>query len=205
MRPAVRGSSGPDMEDDRYAIIGLGNPGREFRRNRHNIGFLVADRLASEAGLQFTRHQFQALTTEGRWEGRRLVLAKPQTYMNLVGRSVGALARFYRLPLDHLVIVLDDLDLPLGTLRLRGSGGTAGHKGLTSIVEALGTEEVPRLRVGISRPPGQMDPADYVLQDFTDFEQPTVEESLQRAVACLRTYITQGLSTAMNLFNPVPS
>ena len=193
------------MEEDRYAVVGLGNPGREFRRNRHNIGFLVADRLAAEAGLQYTRHRFQALTTEGRWESRRLILAKPQTYMNLVGRSVGALVRFYQLPVDHVVIVLDDLDLPLGTLRLRGSGGTAGHKGLTSIVESLGTDDVPRLRVGISRPPGQMDPAEYVLQDFTDFERPAVEESLQRAVACLRTYITQGLSTAMNLFNPVPS
>ncbi len=193
------------MSEERFAVVGLGNPGREYRHNRHNIGFLVADRLASEAGLRFTRHQFQALTAEGRWEGHRLVLAKPQTYMNLVGRSVGALVRFYHLPLDHLVILLDDLDLPLGTLRLRGSGGTAGHKGLTSIVEALGTDDVPRLRVGISRPPGQMDPANYVLQDFTDFERPAVEESLQRAVDCLRTYVTQGLSTAMNQFNPLPS
>jgi PTH1 family peptidyl-tRNA hydrolase len=192
------------MEGERYAVVGLGNPGREFRRNRHNIGFLVADRLAADAALAFTRHRFQALTAEGRWDGRALVLAKPQTYMNLTGRSVGALVRFYRLPLDHLIVVLDDLDLPLGTLRLRGTGGTAGHKGLTSIVETLGTNDVPRLRVGISRPPGQMDPADYVLKDFTDFEWPTVEEALKRAVACIRAYITEGLDVAMNRFNPGP-
>jgi len=192
------------MEDSRYLIVGLGNPGREYRRNRHNIGFLAADRLASEAGLRFTRHQFEALTTEGRWDGVRIVLAKPQTFMNRVGRSVGAFVRFFRLPLDHVVILLDDLDLPLGTIRLRGTGGTAGHKGLTSIVESLGTQDVPRLRMGISRPPGQMDPADYVLQDFDEFEAPVVEGSLERASACLRTYIRDGLAVAMNQFNPAP-
>jgi PTH1 family peptidyl-tRNA hydrolase len=192
------------MDAERFLIVGLGNPGRAFRKNRHNIGFMLVDRLAAAANLRFARHQFQALTADGRWGNDRLVLAKPQTYMNVVGRSVGALVRFYRLPLDHLVVVLDDLDLPLGTLRLRGSGGTAGHKGLTSVIETLGTQDVPRLRLGISRPPGQMDPADYVLQDFSDFEWPAVEQSLDRALACLRTYADQGLAAAMNQFNPAP-
>ncbi len=192
------------MEDSRYLIVGLGNPGREYRRNRHNIGFLAVDRLASEAGLRFTRHQFEALTTEVRWDSVRIVLAKPQTFMNLVGRSVGAFVRFFRLPLDHLVVLLDDMDLPLGTVRLRGSGGTAGHKGLTSIVESLRTQDVPRLRMGISRPPGQMDPADYVLQNFDESEASVVDESLERASACLRTYVRQGLAAAMNQYNPAP-
>jgi peptidyl-tRNA hydrolase, PTH1 family len=192
------------MESDRFLVAGLGNPGRNYRRNRHNAGFLLVDRLASSLDLQFTRHRFEAVLTDGALDGRRLILAKPQTFMNRVGRSVAAMVRFHRLPLDHVLVVYDDLDIPVGSLRLRGSGGSAGHKGLTSVIESLGTQDVPRLRLGISRPPGSMDPADYVLRDFDDFEWGILEAGLDRGVDCVRTWILEGLSAAMTRFNPFP-
>ncbi|HET7009511.1 MAG TPA: aminoacyl-tRNA hydrolase [Anaerolineales bacterium] len=192
------------MHEDRFLIAGLGNPGRAFRRNRHNVGFIVLDHLAAQWNVRFTRHRFEALLTDGAIDGRPVILAKPQTYMNLVGRSVAALARYFRIPNDHVLIIFDDLDLPMGTLRLRGSGGSAGHKGLTSILEHLGTQDVPRLRVGISRPPGSMDPADYVLQDFSEGEWEAMQPNLDRSLDCIRTWIVEGIAAAMNRFNPPP-
>jgi PTH1 family peptidyl-tRNA hydrolase len=192
------------MDIERHLIVGLGNPGRAYRRNRHNVGFLVLDQLAATAGVRFTRHRFESLLTEAALDGRRAILAKPQTYMNRVGRSVAALARFFKTPLDHLLVVFDDLDLPMGTLRLRGSGGSAGHKGMVSLFESLGTQDFPRLRFGISRPPGSMDPADYVLQDFDEFELGVVESGVSRSVECIQTWMAEGLDAAMNRFNPAP-
>ena len=192
------------MESDRFLVAGLGNPGRSYRRNRHNAGFLLVDRLAASLDLHFTRHRFEAVLTDGALDGQRLILAKPQTFMNRVGRSVAAMVRFHRLPLDHVLIVYDDLDLPAGSLRLRGSGGSAGHKGLASVIESLGTQDVPRLRLGISRPPGSMDPADYVLQDFDEFEWGILEAGVDRGVDCVRTWILEGLPPAMTRFNPSP-
>ena len=190
------------MESERFLVVGLGNPGRAYRRNRHNAGFLVVDQLAAGMNLRFTRRRFEAVLTDGALKGRRVILAKPQTYMNLVGRSVASMVRYFQIPLDRLLIVFDDLDLPIGTIRLRGSGGSAGHKGLTSVIESLGTQDVPRLRVGISRPPGSMDPADYVLQDFDESEWETREARLERGVDCIRTWMVEGLPAAMTRFNP---
>lgn len=185
-----------------YLIVGLGNPGRRFRNNRHNIGFLLVDALAQEMDVVFSRHQSQALLTDGRLEGARVYLAKPQTYMNLVGTSVGPLSRYYRVPAEAVVIVFDDLDLPLGVIRLRGEGGSGGHRGMESILGSLGTDQVPRLRLGIGRPPGQKDPADYVLENFRNDEGEAVEGVLNRGVACLRTFVREGLEYAMTKFNP---
>jgi PTH1 family peptidyl-tRNA hydrolase len=185
-----------------YLIVGLGNPGRRFRNNRHNVGFMLVDALAREMDVSFSRHQSQALLTDGRREGARVYLAKPQTYMNLVGTSVGPLARFYRIPAEAVVIVFDDLDLPLGMTRLRGEGGSGGHRGMESILGALGSDRVPRLRLGIGRPPGRKDPADYVLEDFRDDEEDAVEAAIDRGVACLRTFVREGLERAMTKFNP---
>jgi PTH1 family peptidyl-tRNA hydrolase len=182
-------------------LAGLGNPGREYRSTRHNIGFLAMDHLGASLGLTFSKRQADALVAIGRLEKTRLILAKPQTYMNLVGRSVSGLARFYKIPPASMVLVCDDLDLPLGTLRFRPAGGTAGHKGLDSSFAALGTQEVPRLRLGIGRPPGRMDPADYVLQEFGGDEQLLLQETLERATACLRAFVLEGPATAMNRFN----
>ncbi|HSR48253.1 MAG TPA: aminoacyl-tRNA hydrolase [Anaerolineales bacterium] len=185
-----------------YLIVGLGNPGRRFRNSRHNIGFMLVDALAREMDVAFSRHQHQALLTDGRLEGARVFLAKPQTFMNLVGTSVGPLARYYRIPTESVVIVFDDLDLPLGNTRLRGEGGSGGHRGMESILGALGSERVPRLRLGIGRPPGRKDPADFVLEDFGDDEEDLVDGLIDRGVACLRTFVRDGLERAMSTFNP---
>ena len=187
--------------DEPYLIIGLGNPGRQYRHNRHNIGFMVLDRLAGRLGTSFTRLESKALVTKADYENRRLVMAKPQTYMNLSGTAVGSLARFYKAPLKNLLVVYDDVDLPFGSLRLRPDGGSAGQKGMASIIERLGTEEFPRLRLGIGRPPGKMEAADYVLQEFSSHEAQVLPEILERAVEAVLTYVASGLVTAMNQYN----
>ena len=184
-----------------FLVVGLGNPGRAYRANRHNAGFMALDRLAASMGTSFSRSQSDALVTDGRLDGCKVILAKPQTYMNLVGRSVGALTRYYRISIPQLLVVCDDLDLPLGTLRLRPGGGTAGHKGMASTLEHLHTPEFPRLRLGIGRPPGRMDPADFVLQDFGPDEVPAVESMLDRAAECMRSMVLDGIQQAMTRFN----
>ncbi len=184
-----------------YLVVGLGNPGRAYRENRHNAGFMALDRLAASMGTSFSRSQLDALVTDGRLNSCKVILAKPQTYMNLVGRSVGALTRYYRILLPQLLVVCDDLDLPLGALRLRPGGGTAGHKGMASSLEHLGTPEFPRLRLGIGRPPGRMDPADFVLQDFGADEAPAVDGMLDRAAECIRSMVLDGIQEAMTRFN----
>ncbi len=182
-------------------IIGLGNPGKKHYNNRHNVGFMILDLLADELGFEFTRRQFKALVTDGSFNGSKLILAKPQTFMNHSGRSVGSLTRFYRIPYSDMLVVYDDLDLPPGTMQLRPAGGSAGHNGMRSIFDNLGTQAFPRLRIGIGRPPGRMDPADYVLQDFNSDDQPLLEIALKRAVDCVHLYIHEGIQAAMTKFN----
>jgi PTH1 family peptidyl-tRNA hydrolase len=184
-----------------YLIAGLGNPGREYRDTRHNIGFMLVDGLAQHLGVSISRLESKALVTKGEYQGRRLVLAKPQTYMNLSGSAVGSLVRFYKVPLQNLLVAYDDVDLPLGTIRLRAGGGSAGQKGMGSIIERLGTQDFPRLRLGIGRPPGRMEAADYVLQPFRKGELELLPELLERAVAAVLVFVTSGLETAMNQYN----
>lgn len=188
-------------ENRPFLIAGLGNPGPDYRQNRHNVGFMVVNALASALDIPIQRVELRALVGKGTIDGTRLILAKPQTYMNQSGRSVGPLARFYKIPLEQLLVVHDDLDLPFGTLRLRPFGGTGGQKGMESIVERLGTGEFPRLRIGIGRPPGRMDPADYVLHNFDPPQQDLLPEVLGRAVDAIRTFILAGIEPAMNEFN----
>lgn len=185
----------------RHLIVGLGNPGREFRMNRHNVGFMLLDRLAKEIGSAFRRRQAGSLVTDGRIDGLKVILAKPQGFMNTSGGPVSSLVRFFQIRIDHLLIVHDDLDLPLGTLRLRGSGGSAGHRGMQSIVTRLGSQDFPRLRIGIGRPPGRMDPADFVLKDFAEEETDLLEITLEKGLACVRTLLLDGLDLAMTRFN----
>lgn len=184
-----------------YLIAGLGNPGAEHAANRHNVGFRCVERLASIHGLAFDKRQKNGRVALGEIAGRRVVLVKPQTFMNESGRAVVALARFYRVPPEQMLVVYDDLDLPLGTVRLRPEGGSGGHKGMRSIIEHLGGQNFPRLRIGIGRPPGQMDPAAYVLQGFSAEEQPLVEEALERAVAAIETWLREGVVMAMSRHN----
>ena len=184
-----------------YLIAGLGNPGREYRENRHNIGFMALDRLAVRLGLSYSRLESKALLTKGEHQGRRLLLAKPQTYMNLSGQAVGALLRYYKVPLENLLVIYDDVDLPLGSLRLRPGGGSSGQKGMASIIERLGSQDFPRLRIGIGHPPGRMEAAAYVLEDFSRQEAEVLPEILDRSAEAVLTFTVEGLAAAMNRFN----
>ena len=188
-------------EETAFLIIGLGNPGAEYRQNRHNIGFMVIDQLAQVLSIPLQRVKFKAITGTGKFEGRRVILAKPQTYMNASGESVGPLSRYFKVPLNQLMVVHDDLDIPFGSLRIRPMGGTSGQKGMKSIVEKLGSQDFPRMRIGIGRPPGRMDPADYVLQNFKNDELATRDEVLDSATAAIKLFILEGLDKAMNTFN----
>lgn len=182
-------------------LIGLGNPGREYANTRHNFGFMAIDRLAVRLNAQGMRVQSKAIVTTAVYEDRKLILAKPQTFMNLSGQSVQGLAHFYKIPNESLMILSDDLDLPFGTIRIRASGGPGGQRGLSSILERLGTKDVPRMRLGIGRPPGRMDPADYVLQNFSRDDLQSLSEILDRAADAALEFVVNGLTTAMNKFN----
>jgi peptidyl-tRNA hydrolase, PTH1 family len=184
-----------------FLIVGLGNRGREYRENRHNVGFMFVDRLAAKLDVRFSRLQSKALVASATYNERKIILAKPQTFMNLSGQSVQGLIRFYKLSLTNLLVAHDDLDLPPGTIRIRPDGGSAGQKGMESILERLGTDEFARIRLGIGHPPGQMQAPDYVLQDFSDAEMTDISETLDRAVEAALTFVNEGLDAAMNRFN----
>ena len=182
-------------------IVGLGNPGPAYRHTRHNFGFLAIDELANACGIQVKRLIFKAMIGEGRYAESKLILVKPMTFMNESGKAVSPLLRFYKLPTSNLLVIHDDLDLPLGTLRLRPSGGTSGQRGMASIITQLGTQDFPRMRLGISRPPGQMDPVDYVLKDFLPSETELQKIVLRTAVEASQMFITEGLTRTMNQYN----
>lgn len=184
-----------------FLVVGLGNPGREYVNTRHNIGFMLVDRLTIRLGARGMRLQSKAIVITAQYEGRRLILAKPQTFMNLSGQSIQGLIHFYKLPLDNVLVAHDDLDLPLNTIRMRPGGGAGGQKGVKSTIDQLGTAEFSRLRLGIDRPPGRMDPADYVLQDFSQKEILALSGTLDRAADAALTWVVEGLNTAMNKFN----
>jgi PTH1 family peptidyl-tRNA hydrolase len=184
-----------------YLLIGLGNPGREYQTNRHNYGFMLIDRLAVRLGARGLKVQSKAIVTNATYEDRRLILAKPQTYMNLSGQSIQGLAHFYKLPLENLLVAHDDLDIPFGTIRMRPGGGPGGQRGVASTIERLGTKDFARLRLGIGRPPGRMDPSAYVLQDFSREETKTLSELLDRAADAALEFVVNGLDKAMNKFN----
>jgi PTH1 family peptidyl-tRNA hydrolase len=188
---------------DTYLIVGLGNPGRDYRENRHNTGFMVVDRLAVKLEARFTRLQSKALIAPAAYQERKIILAKPQTFMNLSGQAVQGLVHFYKLPLTSLLVVHDDIDLPIATIRIRPDGGPGGQKGMASVIERLGTDEFPRLRLGIGRPPGQMEAPDYVLQDFTQAELALMSDTLGRAVEAALIFVVEGLEAAMNEYNGV--
>jgi PTH1 family peptidyl-tRNA hydrolase len=186
---------------DRYLIVGLGNPGREYENTRHNIGFRVVDSIAAAHGMAFNKRQSKALVAEGVIADQKVLLAKPQTYMNLSGEAVRSLLRFYKIPLNRLLVISDDLDIPPGTLRIREKGGAGGQKGLKSIIEHLGTQEFARMRIGIGRPPGRMDPAAYVLRDFDNDESILIVETVDRAVKAVETWIRFGIAIMMTRHN----
>ena len=181
-------------------VVGLGNPGRKYASNRHNVGFQCLDRLAQAWGFSFRKRKHKALLAEGEMAGLKVILAKPQTFMNLSGNAVGRLARFYRVSPENILVIYDDLDLPLGKIRLRPEGGSGGHKGMKSIIERLGTHGFPRLRVGIGRP-AHSDPVDYVLSDFTPEQRITVEDAYESVVSAVELWVAEGIEAAMNRYN----
>jgi PTH1 family peptidyl-tRNA hydrolase len=186
---------------DTFLIIGLGNPGREYKETRHNIGFMAIDRIALRLNAQGIKVQAKAIVTNTLYQERKLILAKPQTYMNLSGQSVQGLLHFYKIPIENLIVAHDDLDLPFGTIRIRPSGGPGGQRGMASTIEQLGTKDFPRLRLGIGRPPGRMDPKDFVLQDFSKEDQKFLPEVLDRAADAALEFVIKGLNAAMNKYN----
>jgi PTH1 family peptidyl-tRNA hydrolase len=187
--------------DTTYLLIGLGNPGREYRDNRHNVGFMFIDRLAVRLDARGLKIQSKAVVTTAAYQERKLILAKPQTYMNLSGHSAQGLLNFYKVPVENMLVAHDDLDIPFGTIRIRPKGGPGGQKGMASTIEQLGTNGFPRLRIGIGRPPGRMDPAAYVLQNFSKEEMKILSEILDRAADAALEFVTNGVNMAMNKYN----
>jgi PTH1 family peptidyl-tRNA hydrolase len=187
--------------DTSYLLIGLGNPGREYRDSRHNVGFMLVDRITVRLNARGMKVQSKAIVITAAYEDRKLILAKPQTYMNLSGQSVQGLIHFYKLPLTNVLLAHDDLDIPFGTIRIRPGGGPGGQRGMASTIEQLGTKDFPRLRMGIGRPPGRMDPAAYVLQDFSREEMKILSEILDRAADAALEFVISGLDKAMNKYN----
>jgi PTH1 family peptidyl-tRNA hydrolase len=187
--------------DTSYLLIGLGNPGREYRDSRHNVGFMLVDRITVRLNARGMKVQSKAIVITAAYEDRKLILAKPQTYMNLSGQSVQGLIHFYKLPLANVLIAHDDLDIPFGTIRIRPGGGPGGQRGMASTIEQLGTKDFPRLRIGIGRPPGRMDPSAYVLQDFSREELKVLSEILDRAADAALEFVRSGLDKAMNKYN----
>lgn len=184
-----------------YLIIGLGNPGREYELTRHNIGFLAIDHLAERWDIKVNKYKFKSLLGEFRKPHEKVVLVKPQTFMNLSGNAVNSFIHFYKSPIEQVLVIFDDLDLPFGSIRIRRSGGSSGQKGMKSIIEQLGTEEFPRIRVGIGRPPGKMNSVDFILNKFRNSENTDLEIILDKCADAVECYIEVGIETAMNRFN----
>jgi len=191
-------------EDAPWLVVGLGNPGREYAGNRHNVGFMVAELLASRVGGKFGRHKRAvAEVAEGRlgFGGPKLILAKPLTFMNLSGAPVVALAQFFKVPVDNIVAVHDELDVPYGQVRVKRGGGEGGHNGLRSMSKSLGSKEYARVRFGIGRPPGRQDPADYVLSDFAGAERKELEFLVDRAADVVEAVVLEGVEWAQNKYH----
>jgi PTH1 family peptidyl-tRNA hydrolase len=193
------------MADDLWLVVGLGNPGPTYAGNRHNVGFLVADLLAERMGGRFKAHKGRADTVEGRLAGRRVVLAKPKCYMNESGGPVASLRDFFKVPVERIVVIHDELDIPFGTLRLKAGGGDNGHNGLKSLTKSLGNKDYLRVRWGIGRPPGRQDPADFVLKDFTGTEKKELGFLVDRAADAVEALLVGSLETAQNTFHVDPA
>jgi peptidyl-tRNA hydrolase, PTH1 family len=193
------------MTDDApWLVAGLGNPGKEYAANRHNVGFLVADLLAKRIGAKFGRaKRVQGEVAEGRlgFGGPKLVLVKPLTFMNLSGAPVVALAQFFKIPVEQVIAVHDELDVPFGEIRAKRGGGEGGHNGLRSMSKSLAGKEYARVRFGIGRPPGRQDPADYVLSDFAAAERKELDFLVDRAADVVEAVVLEGVEWAQNKYH----
>jgi PTH1 family peptidyl-tRNA hydrolase len=184
-----------------WLVLGLGNPGPQYAGNRHNVGFMVLDVLAARVGGRFKSHKAHAEVVETRLAGERAILAKPRSYMNTSGGPAASLRDFFKAPIDQVIVVHDELDLEAGTLRLKQGGGDNGHNGLKSLRQSLGSGEFYRVRLGVGRPPGRQDPADFVLRDFSAAERKDLGVQLERAADAVEALIRDGLAAAQNAYN----
>ena len=182
-----------------YIIVGLGNPGAQYENTRHNAGFSALDDLAGRWGISVSKTKFQGLWGQGEVDGHKVVLLKPLTYMNLSGDSIAPLAGFFKIPADHVIVISDDISLPLGKLRVRGSGSAGGHNGLKNIIAHLGTDAFPRVKVGVGAP--EHDIVDWVIGPFTANERKVIDGVLDRALGAAECIITDGVSAAQNRYN----
>ncbi len=199
------GNPGHEYDDIMKLIVGLGNPGREYEHTRHNIGFRVVDKLAAQEGWKWNERRSRAILASGTLGPEKVVLARPITYMNLSGEAVGELARWYKVPPEDMLIVYDELDLPVGRVRLRPNGSAAGHNGMKSVIHHLHTDAIPRLRVGIGHPTNShLQGRDHVLGVPSLDENILIARAEDRAIEAIRLLITQGIDTTMNLVNVDP-
>lgn len=184
-----------------HLIVGLGNPGKEYTGSRHNLGYQVVEALARCLKTAKPVQKHWSLCTVVGYKDRQVILAQPLTYMNLSGRAVIELLHNNRVDLSNLLVIYDDLDLPPGAIRLRQKGGSAGHRGIQSIIDTLDTTEFPRLRIGIGKPPAGMEGSDYVLQPVEALDSNLIDEAINRAVGAVLLFIEEGLEAAMNVYN----
>ena len=184
-----------------YVIAGLGNPTKEYEKTRHNAGFDAIDVLADKLGIGITERKHRALCGRGVFGGEKLLLLKPQTYMNASGESIGEAARFYQIPPERIIVLYDDINLEVGQLRIRTKGSAGGHNGIKSIIAHLGSQDFPRVRIGVGAKPEQMDLAAYVLGHFTKTDRAVMEEAFQDAADAVRMMLADGADAAMNRYN----
>lgn len=194
-----RNEEEPPMAAGTHIVVGLGNPGRNYAQTRHNLGFIVVDELARRTGESTARKRFQSELMETRHPGGKLVLMKPQTYMNRSGHAVREVLNWFRVPVEHMLIIVDDLDLPYGQIRMRAGGSAGGHNGLTSIFEQTGEKQIPRLRVGIGR--GSNQAKAHVLSRFAPDEQEQLRTIVEIAADAVELWLADGIATAMNEIN----
>ncbi|MBQ7605897.1 MAG: aminoacyl-tRNA hydrolase [Firmicutes bacterium] len=185
-----------------YVIAGLGNPGKQYEQTHHNMGFITIDYLAEKLGISVNKIKFKALTAETVYNGQKIVLLKPQTYMNLSGESIREIVQFYKLPPEHLIVIYDDIDLDTGKIRIRAKGSAGTHNGMRNIVFQLQTDEFPRIRIGIRGGMSEkMQLRDFVTGGFTKEEVPLLEDAVSRAADAVLCYVSEGINTCMNKYN----
>lgn len=186
---------------DWYMVVGLGNPGREYMNTRHNVGWMAIDSLARRAHVNLNETQFKAVFAKAELQGKRVLLVKPQTYMNLSGEAVQPLAKFYKIPPQRIMVVNDDMDVPFGKLRVRQKGSAGGQKGLADIIQRMGTQEIARIRMGIDRPPGRMPARAWVLAPFSYEDLISATQLADRAADAVETWLLSGIDVTMNHHN----
>jgi peptidyl-tRNA hydrolase, PTH1 family len=190
-----------DELDNLYIVIGLGNPGGRYDNTRHNVGFDAVDFLAAKHGIKITKLKHKALSGDGNISGHRVILVKPQTFMNLSGESVREIIEFYKVPLNNVIIIYDDVDLDLGKIRVRPKGSSGTHNGMRSILYHVQSEDFPRIRIGIGRPPEGWALADFVLSKFNEQDRKLIGESVKNAAEAVETIVKTDVNTAMNKYN----